>query len=342
MSTIAARETPTEVAPPRRSRLRSVAGILERYGLLFLLIAVIAFFSLYNKTSDTFLTSANIKNVLANESVTGIIALAALVPLVALQFDVSVGAVLGAVAFVIAKLTVDAGWSLGAAIGFGVVVGAGFGLLSGWVIAYIRAGSFIITLGVATLVGGLVSLYSGNQAVVNVPTPLTDFGNGFLLGLPKPTWLLIVVALVVGYGLRYTVIGRQLVQVGSSPRSARLVGVRVERLILMAFVTAGILAALAGALQLARTGSGNPQVGSSYTLNALAACFLGATVVRPGQFNVPGTMIGVFFVAFSVNGFTLAGAADWVQPVFNGGAVVFAVAASTVIARRRALRGTRA
>jgi ribose transport system permease protein len=107
---------------------------------------------------------------------------------------------------------------------------------------------------------------------------------------------------------------------------------------LLVFVLAGALAAIAGALQLARTGSGNPQVGSNLTLSALAACFLGATVVRPGQFNVPGTLIGVFFVAVSVNGLTLAGAADWVDPVFNGAAVIVAVALSTVLGRRRGTR----
>jgi ribose transport system permease protein len=312
--------------------------MLERYALLVLLALIILFFSVYSKTSGTFVTAANLKNVVANESVTGIVALGALVPLVALQFDVSVGAILGAVAFVVAKLTVDSGLPLAPAIAIGLAVGALVGVANGYVIAYLGAGSFIITLGMSTLVGGLVALYSGNQAVVNVPHPLLDFGNGYVLGIPDPTWLLLAVAVGVGYLLRYTVFGRRLTQIGSSPSSARLVGVRVERAVLIAFILAGLLAAVAGALQLARTGSGNPQVGSGFTLNALAACFLGATVVRPGQFNVPGTIIGVFFVAFSVNGLTLAGAADWVQPVFSGAAVVVAVALSTVIAKRRGTR----
>jgi ribose transport system permease protein len=316
----------------------TLLGVLERYALLWLLILLVIVFSILPSTSDTFLTSANIKNIVAQESVIAILALAALIPLVALQFDVSVGAVLGAVAILMAKLTVEHGWPVVPALVAGIALGCCVGLVNGYVVAYIGANSFIITLGMATLLAGLVSLYSKDQTTVNVPHSLLDFGNGYWLGVPRPTWLLAVVALTAAYVLRHTVFGRQLVQIGSNPRSARLVGIRVERLMLLAFVLAGALAAVAGALQLARTGSGNPQVGSNLTLSALAACFLGATVVRPGQFNVPGTLIGVFFVAVSVNGLTLAGAADWVDPVLNGAAVVIAVALSTVLGRRRGTR----
>jgi ribose transport system permease protein len=313
---------------------------LERYALVLLLIAVVVFFAVYPETSDTFLTSQNIRNIVANESVVGIAALAALVPLVALQVDISVGAVLGLVGLVVAKLTVDSGWALGTALLAGLAVGAAIGVANGLLIARIGASSFITTLGITTLIGGLASLYSHDETIVGVPQSLLNFGNQTWLGVPRPTWLLIVVAAGVAYLLRYTVTGRQLLYIGSNPASARLVGVRVERLVFGAFVLSALIAAVAGLLQLARTGSGNPQIGTGLTLNALAACFLGSTTIRPGQFNVPGTLVGVFFVAVSVNGLTLAGAADWVEPAFNGAAVIVAVAIATVLARRRGLRGS--
>jgi ribose transport system permease protein len=164
---------------------------------------------------------------------------------------------------------------------------------------------------------------------------MVDFGTLNWLGVPRPVWLLVVVALLVAYLLRYTVYGRHLLSIGSNPRSARLVGIRVQLVVLLSFVVAGALAAVAGELELGRTGSGDPQIGPGFTLSALAAAFLGSTTIRPGQFNVPGTIVGVFFVAVSVNGLTLAGAADWVDPLFNGTAVVVAVAVSTVLAHRR-------
>ena len=126
-------------------------------------------------------------------------------------------------------------------------------------------------------------------------------------------------------------------QIGSNARSARLVGIPVRRLVLMAFVLAGALAAIAGALELARTGSGNPD--SWLELHAQRARRLLPRLDDdpPGQFNVPGTIVGVFFVAVGVNGLTLAGASDWVEPAFNGASIIVAVALSAVLARRRGL-----
>jgi ribose transport system permease protein len=310
--------------------------LLERYALLLLLAGLIVFFALLPATGSSFLTLANLRNVAANEAVIAIAALAALVPLVAGQFDVSIGALLGLVSIAVAALTVRAGLPLVLALPAGVLIGAAVGAVNGFVVAYLRANSFIITLGMATLLGGLVSLYTKGQVILGIPQSMVDFGTLNWLGVPRVVWLLAVIALLVTYLLRYTVYGRHLLSVGSNPRSARLVGIRVELVVLLSFVVAGALAAVAGELELARPGSGDPQIGAGFTLSALAAAFLGSTTIRPGQFNVPGTIVGVFFVAVSVNGLTLAGAADWVDPVFNGAAVVVAVAISTVLAHRRA------
>jgi ribose transport system permease protein len=314
---------------------RAIVEGLERYALVVLLGLLIVFFAVLPATSGSFLTVANIRNVAANEAVIAIAALAALIPLIGGQFDVSVGAVLGMVSVAIAALTVRAGLPVPVALAVGVGMGAIVGAVNGFIVAYLRASSFIITLGIATLVGGLVSLYSKDQVILGIPSSLTNFGTLNWLGIPRVVWLLAVVAVAVGYVLRHTIYGRRLLSVGANPRSARLVGIPVPLVVLLSFVLAGALAGIAGAVELARTGSGNPQVGPGYTLSALAAAFLGSTTIRPGRFNVPGTIVGVFFVAISVNGLTLAGAADWVDPVFNGAAVVIAVSVSTVLAHRR-------
>ena len=322
-------------AAPRATRKHQIVVVLERYALVVLLAALIVFFSVLPSTAGSFLTLANIRNVAANEAVIAIAALAAVVPLVAGQFDVSVGAILGMVSIAVAALTVRAGLPVVLALPLGVGLGGAVGAVSGFVVAYLRANSFIITLGMATLIGGVVSLYTKDQVILGVPQSMVNFGTLNWLGVPRPVWLLAVVALCVAYLLRYTVYGRHLLSIGANPRAARLVGIRVELVILLSFVVAGALAAVAGELELARTGSGDPQIGPGFTLSALAAAFLGSTTIRPGQFNVPGTIVGVFFVAVSVNGLTLAGAADWVDPLFNGTAVVVAVAISTVLAHRR-------
>jgi ribose transport system permease protein len=286
-------------------------------------------------TADTFLTIANIRNILAGQAIVAVVALALMLPLVAGEFDISVGAVLGAACYLGADLMTDSGVPVLLALAGGVALGAVVGMINGWVVAYIRANAIVITLGVAILLGGLVALYSDNKSIVGIPTSVVDFGSGLTLGIPNTVWVMLVVAVFLAYILRYTVYGRTLLFVGSNPRAARLVGVRSKRLVFSTFVIAGTLSGLAGGLLLAQTGAANPQVGFDYTLAAFVAPFLGAATIRPGQFNVPGTIVAVYFVAISVNGLTLAGAADWVEPVFNGTAVIIAVSVSTTLARRR-------
>jgi ribose transport system permease protein len=326
-------------APREPKRSFSALAFGERYALVFFLAAIFLFFSVLPATSSTFLSTVNLQNVLATQAVISIAALAVLVPLLTGEFDITIGAVLGMASYATGSAATDHGWALLPAMGVGIAVALCVGLVSGLIVAYLRANSIIITLGMSTLVTGLVSLYSHNETIVGVPHAMSTFATGNWLGIPRPTWVLVVVAVALWYLLRYTVYGRQLMLIGSSGRASQLVGVRTKRLILSTFLLSAALAGIAGILSLARSGAANPTVGPGYTLSAVAAVFLGATTIRPGQFNVPGTIVGVFFVAISVNGLTLAGTADWVDPVFNGAAVVLAVSGSTILANRRGRQG---
>jgi ribose transport system permease protein len=320
----------------RRRGGRVPAELAERYALVGLLLGLIAFFSLYGATGATFATSANLKSVLGNQSVVAIAALAAVVPLIGGQFDVSIGAVLGMSAVVSAS-ALEHGWPLALAIVLAICVSSVVGLVNGVLVAYVGVNSFITTLAAGTLVGGLVALYTNNQTIVEgIPPAITDFGSADVLGLPWVVWVVVAIAAALAFVVGSTVHGRELTSVGANPAAARLVGIRVNAIVASSFVISSALAGIAGVVLVARTGTGNPQIGNGYTLAALSAAFLGATVLRPGQFNVWGTLVGVLFVAVSVNGFTLAGAKDWVDPVFDGAALMLAIALSTTLGRIRA------
>jgi len=334
-------KTQTEVvtAPPPARRAPTLLGFLEKYALLVLFALLCVFFSLYSSTSGTFSSGANLRNIVGNEAVIAVAALASIVPLTCGQFDLSVGSLIGLSSIVTASAAATHGLPVPLAIVLGVLSGALLGVLNGWLVAYRGVNPLIATLGSSTLVAGLVSYYTTDQVIsVGIPDGLTNLGSGEWLGVPRTVFPLVLVALAVYYVLRHTTYGRYLASVGASPTSARLVGLRVDRMILSSFVVSGALSGVAGVLLLARAGTANPQVGPGFTLAALSAAFLGATAIRPGSFNVLGTLLGVLFVAVSVNGLVLAGAADWVEPTFNGTALLVAVSLSTAIARRRAGR----
>lgn len=324
--------------PPHR-RHAGLLPFLEKYALALLFALLCLFFSVFGPTAETFPTLANIRNILGNEAVVAVAALASILPLTCGQFDLSVGSVIGLSCIVTGSAAATHQLPVPIAVLLGVLSGCVLGTFNGWLVAYRGVNALIATLGTSTLVAGLVSLYTKDQVLtVGIPESLTNLGSGQLLGVPRTLYALVLVAVVTYYLLRHTPYGRYLASVGASSTSARLVGLDVPRMILSSFVLSGALSGVAGVLLLARAGTANPQVGPGFTLAALSAAFLGATAIRPGTFNVLGTLLGVLFVAVSVNGLVLAGAADWVEPTFNGTALLVAVALSTAIARRRAGR----
>lgn len=322
----------------RRFDHRLVAGV-ERYMLVLLLGAVILFFSFYSKTSDIFATRANFENIAGNESILTLVAIAALVPLVCGQFDLSVGATVGVSSLLTAHALSSWNSNLWLAGLLGVAVGAFVGLVNGFAVARVGLNSLIVTLGVATVLGGLSSAISLTPIVTGIPNTLTGFGSGDWLGVPRLVYVLVLVAVAVYYVLEHTPLGREVHAVGSSVVASRLVGIPVDRRVLCSFVTSGAIAGLAGVLQLARSGSGDPAVGPGFTLPAIAAAFLGATAIRPGRFNVLGTFVAIAFLAAIVSGLTIGGASSWLEQVVDGSALVLGIAISTVIARQRAKGG---
>ena len=310
--------------------------LLEQSGLPLLLVIMIFFFSINPTIGAVFASEANVNNVLGNQAVTTLVALAMVVPLVAGYFDLSVSGITGVANIVVAAAIGPHGLPIPVGILMGVVGGALIGLVNGFLVAKARLNGFVVTLGTYTFLLGLIAFYThGTLITSGIPPSFGEWTSKTTLGVPRPFLLLLVVAAVIWYVLTQLPYGRRLASIGSNEDAARLVGINTDRVVWTSFVISGVLAGAAGALQTSRGGAGDPTIASAYLFPALAAVFLGATTINPGHYNVWGTVIGVYFLATSVSALTLLGADVWVQPVFNGAALVIAVALSTLIARRR-------
>ncbi|HET6391975.1 MAG TPA: ABC transporter permease [Blastococcus sp.] len=322
--------------PRNRSRLR---GLAERHALLVLLFAVVAFFALYPPSADVFFTSQNLSVLLGNQSTVALLALASILPLICGYFDFSLGAIAATSSVITAGLMSFNDLPLGLAILVGVGLGVLIGFVNGLLVTRFGLNSFVTTLGMATLLAGLIQWYTGGQTILAGLDPrLGQFGSETLFGLPQVVYIVAVAALILWYLLAQTPFGRGLYAIGANPRSAALVGIRVRRATWTTFVLAGGVAGVVGVMALARTGSATADSGNALLFPALAAAFLGATAVRPGFFNVVGTIIGVLFVSVSVSGLTLSGASSWASPVFNGAALLVAVGLSHYLGQSRAAR----
>lgn len=326
-------------AIPVRPTGERVREGLEKYGLLILLALLLIFFSSMWDRPATFRSSDNIAAVVGTYSVPMILALATIIPLCCGQFDLTVGPVAGLAAIVAAGALTDAELPLAGAVVVVLLIGLVVGLINGFLIAYVRVSAFIVTLGMASVILGLITLYTNGSTILVSNETLASIGSGEWLGIPRIAFGAIAVAVFVYYLLEHTPFGRYLYFIGSNEDAGRLVGLKVDRMIMGSFLVSAMLSALGGLLLVARNGSADPQLGGlAMTLPALSAAFLGSTAFRPGRFNAVGTVVAVLFVGFSLSGLQLNNVTNWVTDFFTGTVLIIAVSMSVLIGRSRAKR----
>ena len=222
---------------------------------MLLTIIMIVIFSINPASSGVFLSAPNINSILANQSVTGILSLAMLVTLVAGFFDLSAAAVTGVASVIVASITGKYVGNPIVAVVIAICVGAAIGALTGFLIAKVKLDSFIITLGLYILLGGVLVWYTQGQTLP-ASSSFSDISSIKIFGIPSPFILLIIVGIFVWLFLQHTPFGRYLEAIGSNSNAARLVGINVDRVVWLSFVLSGALAALAGCLLASRNGGG--------------------------------------------------------------------------------------
>ncbi len=306
---------------------------LDRFSGLYVWVALIALFGLW--VPDLFLTVQNARIVAGSQAITAIVALGLLVPVACGAFDLSIAGTLAVSVCTVAKLQSDGQpvvVSILVALGIGLAVGA----LNSIIVVRLHVDSFIGTLGMSSVLAAAAYwVTDGGQIATGISPGFLELGRKQILGLPLPVYYMLVLGIVLFWVLQYTPAGRYLYAVGGNPQAARLTGVRVGRITTAAFLTSGLIAAFAGIVLAAVLGSANPEVGSPYLLPAFSAVFLGATQILPGRVNVLGTLVAIFLLATGVKGLQLVGMPGYVEDLFNGVALIVAVALAARTARNR-------
>jgi ribose transport system permease protein len=317
-------------SPAPAKRFHGFAG---RYGLVILLVLLIATFSVLRP--ESFATWQNYRSILDNQTVIVLLAMATMVPLIVGQFDLSVAATLSLSQTLALGLASLHGWPVAMSLGAAVFAGAAIGLVNGIVVVRLKVSAFIATLASATIIGGLGVWFTGGEVIFgDVPDAILNI-NARVSGFPLSVVYVTVVAAILWVALNRHTIGRRMYAVGSNPRAATMTGVPTNTYVIGAFMVSGVLAAVAGILLGARLGSAQPSSGDALLLPAYAGAFLGATAIKPGRFNVVGTVVSVYAVAVAVSGLQQVGAPVWFISVFQGAILIAAVALSGYAHRAR-------
>jgi ribose transport system permease protein len=304
---------------------------------VLILLTLVVGFSLVKP--DSFATVDNYRSILNNETVIVLLALAAMMPLIVGEFDLSVAGILGVAQALVTGLCALQGLGPELSVPLAILAGAVLGLINGLVIVKLKINAFVTTLASSTVMGGLVAWYTGGAPIYQgVPESLTQLARRSPAGVPLPVIYVAVVVVLLWFVLGRLPTGRRLYAVGGNRKAAQLSGIRADRIVVASFMASGVLAAIAGVVLGARLGSVVPGGESAYLLPAFAGAFLGATAIQPGRFNPVGTVLAAYVLSVAVSGLQQLGAPFWVQPVFNGGVLIVAVGMSGYAARVKTAR----
>lgn len=331
-STVPVGPEEVNVEPPQAHRGRRLlrAFSVRNIGAVYVWIAIIVLFSLI--APSLFPTAQTAKSIVNEYAVTGLVALALVVPLAAGVYDLSIGYTMSFGGVMLAHLFNVTGLSPVLCFVITMLACVGVGLLNSLVVVVLKVDSFIGTLGTGAIINAITYAISGDQPIV-----LPDRANGFeniasanVSNFTLPVLFLLVVMVVIAFWLERTADGRQIYATGFDQETARLTGAPVRRVITSSLITSAAIAGFAGVVLAARVSSADPDVGTSYLIPAFSAAFLGATQIRAGRFNSWGTVIAVMLLGTGNIGLVLAGGPTWTPTLFNGTVLIAAVALTMV------------
>lgn len=335
--------THVERPPARRIALPRVPGASAWLGpaWVWAILAALVLYGFY--FIPDFWRADNLLSVLRQGIPLAIVAIGQTLVILTGGIDISVAAVISLANTMAMGLMGGAEDAVAYALVLPVVAGALVGLVNGVIVTSARVPAFIVTLGVAAVVQGIVFSYT-DYNTFGVPAPsVSELGFAEWMGVPALVWLFAPLAIVALVLQNRTRAGRHLYAVGGDEASARLAGIRVKRVKVMAYVLCGALAALAGVALTTRTGGGEPLAGVGYDWDAIAAVVIGGTLLRGGKGGIAGTLVAVVLLSGVDNAMNLSGVSSFWQSLVKGLIVMVAVVAAAVVALRpleawRALR----
>lgn len=289
--------------------------------LVALIIAVV----IISLTTDRFLTTQNLINVSLQVSTVAIAAIGSTLVILTAGIDLSPGSAAALTTCVLAILVKNMGLPLPVGMLAVLVMGIGMGLFNGFFSTYGRIPSFVVTLATMSIFRGLAFLVTEGHPIFTVSPYLEDIFYGKVAGIPLPFLYMLVLYGITAVFLRNTRSGRAIYAVGGNESAAHLSGIHVNRTRLLAFILAGLTAAIAGVLMAARLNSGSPNYGVGLELAAIAAAVIGGASLAGGHGNIISTLLGAFTVGVVQNGLNLnAVPAAW-QNITIGMIIILAV-----------------
>jgi ribose transport system permease protein len=326
-----------QVRAERKIEVRSIfrSLISMRESILFIVIAV-SFIGM-SFASPYFLSPGNLESMFLGLSVEGIICIGMVILLVSGGLDLSVGSNL-AFTGVVVGLSMTNGIPILPSIIIALIAAFLSGFLNGILIAKMNLNPFITTLGMQMFLKGAMLLAASGKSVLGLPEAFNNIGQGRLIGIQYPVFILIILVIVFEIILRRSRILRTSYYVGGNENAARLSGIKVSRVKIAIYSLTGIMAGIAGIIITARFGSSSVTIGPGVELRVLAACIIGGASLNGGEGTVLGAFLGAFFMQLLSTSLNLLNVNVYVQTLLTGAILIVAILLDQLNEKRKSAR----
>ncbi|CAJ9278441.1 carbohydrate ABC transporter permease [Burkholderia pseudomallei] len=318
---------PAAASPARATgpaRAAHALAALRRSTTFYPLVGLVAVCVAMVFASDSFLSAANLENVLRQVSINAIIGVGMTCVILTGGIDLSVGSVMALSGTLAAGLLV-AGANGAAALAAGIGVGVALGAANGLFVAFAGMPPIIVTLATMGIARGLALIYTGGYPIDGLPDWVRFFGSGKVLGVQMPVLTMLAVYALAWLMLERMPFGRYVYAIGGNEHATRLSGVRVSRVKLAVYTFAGLTSALAALVLTGRLMSGQPNAGGGFELDAIAAVVMGGTSIAGGRGSIVGTLVGALLLGVLNNGLNMIGVNPYVQNVIKGAIILLAI-----------------
>lgn len=319
-----AKKTESKIMGIERDSLRNFMG---KYGVSVVMVIMIIAIAAYK---PVFLGSMNIINVVTQISINAMLAFGMCLCITIGGIDLTVGAQIALVSVIAAKCIMELGMPILIGVLIGLAVSTAFGALNGFLIARFRMFPFVVTLSMQLVIRGAAQVISGGKAIT-VGQEVKNIYYGKFLGIGYPIWITLTVFILMYIMFHWTKLGRYILAVGGNANAAVASGVKEFNIRLICHTISGFLAGVGAIIMLAKTGSGQSNLGVGYETDAVAAAVIGGTSFAGGVATMPGVLIGIFIVGFIYNGINMIGInANW-QSIIRGLVIIGTVMLDSAI-----------
>lgn len=304
---------------------------MKREATLIIIILVIV--CVLSFTTNTFLSTTNIFNVIRQFSLLVIVAIGETLVLVSGGIDLSVASTIGITSIITAKAA-SSGLPTGISITFGLSCGAIIGLFNGLMISKVKINPFIITLGSMSISRGIALVITKAYSIPVLNPFILGLGQGYIGIIPIPIIIMAVVVIIMGVVYSKTIFGSNIKAIGGNEEAANISGINIQSNKIFVYLISGILASLAGIVLTGRLNVGQPSAATGWEMDAVAAAIVGGTTLSGGEGSVIGTLLGAILLGLLGNAMVLLRVSMYWQQIVTG-AIIIGVVTLDVLRKRK-------